>query len=99
MSNVYEHPDLIVSGQVGRSDVNALAGALTSILREKGVCSIQAMGADAVNKAVKAIIVANGYVSTSGMEVENKPHFITVDFGGGDEKTAIRWNCRLVKKG
>lgn len=95
----YEQPDLIVSGQEGRSDVNSLAGALASILRERGSCTMQAMGASAVNKAVKAIIVATGYVSTSGLKVENEPHFVTVDFGPGEEKTAIRWECRLVKKG
>lgn len=41
-----------------RSNPNSVAGALAGVLREKGGAEIQAIGAGALNQAVKAIAIA-----------------------------------------
>ena len=46
-----------------RSNPNSVAGALAGVLREKGGAEIQAIGAGALNQAVKAIAIARGFVA------------------------------------
>ena len=41
----------------------SVAGALAAVLREKGSAELQAVGAGAVNQAVKAIAIARGFVA------------------------------------
>ena len=51
-----------------RSNPNSVAGALAGVLREKGGAEIQAIGAGALNQAVKAIAIARGFVAPGGIE-------------------------------
>ena len=46
-----------------KSNPNSVAGALAGVLRENGKAEIQAIGAGALNQAVKAIAIARGFVS------------------------------------
>ena len=71
------------------SKPNAVAGALAGVLREKGVAEIQAIGAGAVNQAIKAIAIARGYVAPSGIDLVCIPTFSDVEIDGV-VKTAIR---------
>jgi stage V sporulation protein S len=71
----------------------AVAGALAAIIREKGVAELQAIGAGAVNQAVKAIAIARGYVAPSGIDLVCVPAFADVEIEG-EERTAIKF---LVK--
>ncbi len=71
----------------------AVAGALAAIIREKGVAELQAIGAGAVNQAVKAIAIARGYVAPSGVDLVCVPAFADVEIEG-EERTAIKF---LVK--
>jgi len=73
----------------GRSNPNSVAGALAGVLRERGSAEIQAIGAGAINQAVKAVAIARGFVAPSGMDLVCIPAFtdITID---GEERTAIR---------
>ena len=41
-----------------KSNPNSVAGALANLFREKGVVEIQAVGAGALNQAIKAIAIA-----------------------------------------
>lgn len=41
-----------------RSNPNLVAGALVAVIREKGYTEMQAVGAGALNQAVKAIAIA-----------------------------------------
>ncbi|HHV27300.1 MAG TPA: stage V sporulation protein S, partial [Tissierellia bacterium] len=41
-----------------KSSPNSVAGALAGVLREKGAAEIQAIGAGALNQAVKAVAIA-----------------------------------------
>jgi stage V sporulation protein S len=72
-----------------KSNPNAVAGALAGAIREKGVAEIQAIGAGAVNQAIKAIAIARGYVAPSGIDLVCIPAFtdVTID---GEERTAIK---------
>lgn len=47
------------------SNPNKVAGALAGVIREKGKAELQAIGAGAVNQAVKAIAIARGYLAPS----------------------------------
>jgi len=72
------------------SKPKAVAGALAAVLREKGSVELQAVGAGAVNQAVKAIAIARGYVAPNGMDLIAIPAFTKVEIEG-EERTAIRF--------
>lgn len=46
-----------------KSNPNSVAGALANIFREKGSVEIQAVGAGALNQAIKAVCIARGRVT------------------------------------
>jgi len=73
-----------------KSSPNSVAGALAGVLREKGAAEIQAIGAGAINQAVKAVAIARGFVAPSGMDLICIPAFtdIVID---GEERTAIKF--------
>lgn len=72
-----------------KSQPNSVAGALAGVLRENGSAEIQAIGAGALNQAVKAIAIARGFVAPSGIDLVCIPAFtdIVID---GEERTAIK---------
>lgn len=52
-----------------KSNPNSVAGALAAIIKEKNIAEIQAVGAGAINQAVKAIAIARGFVAPSGKDI------------------------------
>jgi stage V sporulation protein S len=72
-----------------KSSPNSVAGALTGVLRENKSAEVQAVGAGAVNQAIKAIAIARGFVAPSGIDLVCIPAFtdIVID---GSERTAIK---------
>ena len=66
-----------------------MAGALANVMREKDSVEIQAIGAGALNQAIKAIAIARVFVAPSGKNLICIPAFtdIVID---GDERTAIK---------
>ena len=72
-----------------KSNPNSVAGAVAGVLREKGSAEIQAIGAGALNQAVKAIAIARGFVAPSGMDLVCVPAFTDINIEG-DQKTAIK---------
>ena len=60
------------------SRTSAVAGAIAGIVREHRRAEIQAIGAGAVNQAVKALIVATGYLRLDGINVSCVPEFAEV---------------------
>ncbi|MGX8794688.1 stage V sporulation protein S [Fusibacter sp. JL298sf-3] len=72
-----------------KSNPNSVAGALAGVIREHGGAEIQAVGAGAINQSVKAIAIARGFVSPSGIDLICIPAFsdILID---GEERTAIK---------
>lgn len=72
-----------------KSSPNSVAGALTGMLRELGTAEIQAIGAGALNQAIKAIAIARGFVAPSGIDLVCIPAFTDVQIEG-EERTAIK---------
>ena len=72
-----------------KSNPNSVAGALAGVIREKGPAEIQAIGAGALNQAIKSVAVARGFVAPSGMDLVCIPAFTEVEIDG-EERTAIK---------
>lgn len=73
----------------GTSRTSAVAGAIAGVFRENKRAEVQAIGAGAVNQAVKALVLARGYLAEDGYEVIFFPEFTDVNI---DDKvrTAIK---------
>lgn len=61
-----------------KSNPNSVAGALAGVLREKGTCEIQAIGAGALNQSIKAVAIARGFVAPSGLDLICIPAFTDI---------------------
>ncbi|HEY9897832.1 MAG TPA: stage V sporulation protein S [Pantanalinema sp.] len=72
-----------------KSNPSAVAGALAGALREQGRAEMQAIGAGALNQAIKAVAIARGYVAPGGMDLVCIPAFIDIVIEG-EERTAIK---------
>lgn len=72
-----------------KSNPNSVAGALAGVLREKGTCEIQAIGAGALNQSIKAVAIARGFVAPSGLDLICIPAFTEIMIDG-EERTAIK---------
>ncbi|GAA0091047.1 MULTISPECIES: stage V sporulation protein S [Paraclostridium] len=72
-----------------KSNPNSVAGALAGVIRENGSAEIQAIGAGALNQAIKAVAVARGFVAPSGIDLVCVPSFTDVNIDG-EERTAIK---------
>jgi stage V sporulation protein S len=68
----------------------AVAGAIAGIVREHGRVDVQAIGAAAVNQAMKAAAIARGYLLLDGINVVLIPSFSDVMIEGS-ERTAVRF--------
>jgi stage V sporulation protein S len=67
----------------------AVAGAIAGVIREHKRAEVQAIGAGAVNQAVKALVLAKGYLAEDGITVVAIPEFVDVDIEG-KIRTAIK---------
>ena len=72
-----------------KSNPNSVAGAIANIFREKGNVEIQAVGAGALNQAIKAVAIARGFVAPSGVDLICIPAFAEVQVEGED-RTGIK---------
>ena len=72
-----------------KSNPNSVVGALAAIIKEKNIVEIQAVGAGAINQAVKAIAIARGFVAPSGRDIVCIPAFTDIEIDG-EERTAIK---------
>jgi stage V sporulation protein S len=72
-----------------RSRSTAVAGAIAGVIREHQRAEVQAIGAGAVNQAVKATAIARVYLEEDGIDVICIPCFTEV-LVDGQERTAVR---------
>lgn len=72
-----------------KSNPNSVAGALANAFRERGLVEIQAIGAGALNQAVKAVAIARGFVAPAGVDLVCIPAFAEVEVEGED-RTGIK---------
>ncbi len=71
------------------SRTSAVAGAIAGIFREREFVNVQAIGASAVNQAVKALALACKYLAEDGYDIVSIPEFVDVEIDG-NIRTAIR---------
>ena len=71
------------------SRTSAVAGAIAGVIREHHRAEVQAIGAGAVNQAVKALVLATGYLKNDGINVSCVPEFADVTIED-KVRTAIR---------
>lgn len=72
-----------------KSNPNSVAGALAGVLKEEGRVEMRAIGAGAVNQAIKAVAIARGFVAPGGLDLICVPAFIDIEIDG-EERTAIK---------
>ncbi|WP_028400253.1 stage V sporulation protein S [Ectobacillus panaciterrae] len=72
-----------------KSNPNSVAGAIAGVLRERGNVEIQAIGAGALNQAIKAVAIARGFVAPSGVDLVFVPAFTDILINN-EERTAIK---------
>ena len=73
----------------GSSLTSAVAGAIAGVFREHKRAEVQAIGAGAVNQAVKALVLARGYLKEDGYDVICAPEFADVEIDG-KIRTAVK---------
>ena len=73
-----------------KSEPKSVAGAIAAILRNGDTVEVNAIGAAAVNQAVKSIAVARGYVAPNGIDLISIPAFNQIEVDG-NERTSIRF--------
>ncbi len=60
----------------------AIAGAIAGIIREQKRVEMRAVGAGAVNQAIKAVIIARRYLEQDGLDLVLVPSFVRVEMDG-----------------
>ena len=72
------------------SNPASVAGALSGVIRERGNAELQAIGAAAVNQAVKSVAIARGFLAPGGYDIICIPAFSEIEVQG-EERTAIKF--------
>ncbi len=80
-----------------QSRSTAVAGAIAGVIREHGRAEVQAIGASAVNQAVKAIAIARTYLEEDGLDLLCQPAFTEVEING-QERTAVRFHITSIPR-
>ena len=68
----------------------AVAGAIAGVMRDEKHAEVQAIGAGAVNQAVKAMVLAKNFLEQDGIDVVFVPEFVNVEIDG-KVRTAIKF--------
>ena len=66
-----------------------VAGAIAGVIRSQGRVEVHAIGAAAVNQAIKAVAISRGYVLPAGLDLVCVPSFVDLSLDG-QERTGIR---------
>lgn len=75
---------------------NKVAGAIAGVLSKTDEVKIQAIGAGAVNQAVKAIAIARRFVETEEKEIYVIPGFVEVEVGE-ETRTGIKFKVAVKR--
>jgi stage V sporulation protein S len=74
----------------GTSRTSAVAGAIAGVIRENKHAEVQAIGASAINQAVKAMALARSYLTNDGIDIIVIPEFVDVQIED-KVRTAIKF--------
>ncbi len=72
-----------------KSNPKLVAGALCGAIKEVGKAELHSIGAGALNQAIKALAIARGFMTPSGVDLICRPAFVNLLIDG-NERTAIR---------
>ena len=72
-----------------KSNPNSVAGAIAGLVKESNKAEMQAIGAGALNQAIKAVAIARGFVAPSGVDLICIPAFTEVQIED-EERTGIK---------
>ena len=72
-----------------KSNPNSVAGAIAGLVKETNKAEMQAIGAGAINQAIKAVAIARGFVAPEGVDLACVPAFAEVEVEGED-RTGIK---------
>lgn len=78
----------------GKSRTSAVAGAIAGVFREHKHVEVQAIGASAINQAVKAMALARSYLAEDGYSIIFTPEFVDVEIDA-KVRTAIKFTVEL----
>ncbi len=79
-----------------KSAPQKVAGAISNMFREgNNTIEMQAIGAGALNQAVKAIAIARGFLAPTGINIVCIPSFSDISIDG-EERTAIKLTLKAV---
>lgn len=73
-----------------KSSPNGVAGAIAGLVKENGKVEMQAIGAGAINQAVKAVAIARGFMVPTGVDIACTPCFTEIMIDD-TEKTGIKF--------
>jgi stage V sporulation protein S len=76
----------------------SVAGAIAKVVRSSQRVDVQAIGAGAVNQAVKGLAIAGTYLKEDRISISCMPHFTETEIDG-NERTAIRFEVRVIQDG
>lgn len=79
----------------GKSNVKGVAGSITKSLEDNKDVELTAIGASAVNQAIKATAMARGFMSVKGHDLYLAPGFSNTIIDG-EEVTAIKLILKLI---
>jgi stage V sporulation protein S len=72
-----------------KSSPASVAGAIAGMVKDEVPVNMQAVGAGAVNQAIKAVAIARGFLLPYGIDISVSPTFSEIEIDG-DSRTAIR---------
>ena len=87
------HPSLSCLKVSSKSSPASVAGAIAGMVKDGVPVEMQAVGAGAVNQAVKAIAISRGFLSPVGIEIACIPSFADIIIDG-EYRTAIHFSIR-----
>lgn len=72
-----------------KSSPASVAGAIAGMVKDGVPVELQAIGAGAVNQAIKAVAIARSFLIQSGIDITCAPSFADITVSG-EQRTAIR---------
>ena len=88
-NKIYRRKKMEVLKISSKSNPNSVAGAIAGLVKETTKAEMQAIGAGALNQAIKAVAIARGFVAPSGVDLICIPAFAEVQVEGED-RTGIK---------
>ena len=87
--------DIDIIKVAAKSRTTGVAGAIAAVIRQVRYAEVQAIGASAVNQAVKAVAIARTYLADDDIDVICIPQFTQVEIDGVPYYSAVLFRKAL----